>query len=391
MGMENSLHALVFWCAVWLCVEFLIRVQNKERPNFWSLTIVLILNAWTRLDSALLSTILFAFCVGALAYQYRHNLRLFLESYGKNVAGSSFLAGIGLIVQVTAFRVMGDSFLPISALVKTSGAGRGVQLEPVEKFVLLFKWGMPSILQGRFPDLILILIGISGILLVILGILAIRDYSNEIRPLLNLWLCLLAGETIYHLYVIFSEVEYSRYYIWYRSPSFIFGIITESLLALFILAASSLLVRRRINLLRWVPAGLALVIFATAIYVFTRHMNSTSKLYTARYNAALWMEENSAPDTVFASWNAGQLGFFSNRTVINLDGVINSVDYYERVIVGSTSVTEYLIENDVDFVVDYSTYDSIPEFPIVQTFPLNDGTGRSIKVWQVSPQLSADS
>ena len=34
MGMENSLHALVFWCVIWQSVEFLIQVQNKNRPNF---------------------------------------------------------------------------------------------------------------------------------------------------------------------------------------------------------------------------------------------------------------------------------------------------------------------------------------------------------------------
>jgi hypothetical protein len=50
MGMENSLHALVFWCAIWQSVVFLIRVQNKEKPHFWGLTVVLILLVWTRLD-----------------------------------------------------------------------------------------------------------------------------------------------------------------------------------------------------------------------------------------------------------------------------------------------------------------------------------------------------
>jgi hypothetical protein len=125
--------------------------------------------------------------------------------------------------------------------------------------------------------------------------------------------------------------------------------------------------------------------------MFARSINFTSKLYAARYNAALWIAENSPPDTVFASWNAGQLGFFSNRTFINLDGLINNVDYYERVLHGSTSLTDYLIENNVDFIVDYATYDSIPDFPVVHTFPLNDGSGRSIHIWRVSPQISSAS
>lgn len=389
MGMENSLHAFIYWCAIWQSLVFLIRIQNKEKPNFLGLTIVLILNAWTRLDSALLSAILFAFCVGVLAYSYRYDLKLFLQRYGKAIAGSAVLAVFGLVVQLTSFQIMGDSFLPVSALVKTSGGGRGVGIEPIEKFVELFTFGMPTILQGRFPDLVLVLLGISGILLVILARVVIRDYSDELRVFLNLWSCLLVGETIYHVYIMFSEVEYSSYFIWYRSPTFIFGIVTESLIALSIFIVAALVIKHRANALKWAPASLSLVIFAVAVYMFARSINFTSKLYVARYGAALWIAENSPPDAVFASWNAGQLGFFSGRTVINLDGVINNVDYYERVLRGSTSVTDYLIENDVDFVVDYDTYDAIPELPVMHTFPINDGSGRSIHIWQVSPQPSS--
>jgi hypothetical protein len=125
--------------------------------------------------------------------------------------------------------------------------------------------------------------------------------------------------------------------------------------------------------------------------MFARSIDFTSKLYAARYDAALWIAENSSPDTVFASWNSGQLGFFSNRTFINLDGVINNVDYYERVLHGSTPLADYLIENNVDFIVDYDTYNSIPDLPVVNTFPLDDGTGRSIHIWRLSPQISSSS
>jgi len=388
MGMENSLHALVFWCVIWQSVEFLMQVQNKDKPNFWGLTVVLILNAWTRLDSALLSAVLFTFCVGMLAYTYRHNLRLFLQRHSKAIAGSSFLAGFGLIAQLTAFRLMGDSFLPVSALIKTSGAGRGSDIEPVDKLAGVFILGMPSILQGRFPTLTLVLLGISGILLVILARVAIRDHSDEMRAFLNLWSCLLVGEIIYHVYVALSGVEYTPYFIWYRSPSFIFWIITGSLMALFTFERIRL-VKHPYNILNWAPVGFSLAIFAVAIYMFARSINFTSKLYVARYDAALWIAENSPPDAVFASWNAGQLGFFSNRTFINLDGLINNVDYYERVLRGSIPLTDYLFENRVDYIVDYDTYDSIPDFPVVRSFPVNDESGRSIQIWQVTPQISS--
>ncbi len=388
MGMENSLHALLFWCVIWQIVEFLIRVQNNEKPNFRALTVVLILVVWTRLDSGLISAILFTFCVGMLAYAYRENVGLFLQRYGKTIAGSSFFAGLGLIAQLTVFRLMGDSFLPVSALVKTSGAGRGADIEAIDKLVSVFTLGMPSILQGRIPNLALILLGVLGILLVILARVAIRDHSNEIRVFLNLWSCLLVGEIIYYFYVALSEVEYAPYFIWYRSPSFIFWIVTGSLIALFTFRQAAL-TKQHINISKWAPVGFSLIIFGVALYMFARSINFTSSLYAARYDTALWIAENSPPDTVFASWNAGQLSFFSNRTFINLDGVINSVDYYERVLRGSVSLADYLVENKVDYIVDYSIYHPLPDYPVVQTFPLNDETGRSIQIWQVSPQLSS--
>jgi hypothetical protein len=386
--MENSLHALVFWCVIGQSIVFLIRVQNRDKPNFWGLTVVLILNAWTRLDSALLSAILYSFCMLRLAYAYRHNFRLFLQRHTKAIAGSSLLASLGLITQLTAFRLMGGSFLPVSALVKTSGAGRGLSTESVDKLVEVLILGMPSILQGRFPTLVLILLGIFGILLVIRAQVALPNHPEELGAFLSLWSYLLVGELLYHIYIAVSGVEYTLYFAWYRSPSFIFWIITASLIALFTFEYIKR-VKHSFTILKWAPVGFSLLIFTVALYMFARSINFTSKLYTARYNAALWIAENSPLDTIFASWNTGQLGYFSNRTFINLDGVINNVDYYERVLRGSISLTDYLFENNVDYIVDYATYDSIPDFPVVHIFPLDDGSGRSIQIWQVSPQISS--
>ena len=388
MGMENSLHALVFWCVIWQSVVFLIRVQNKDIPNFWSLTVVLILLVWTRLDSALISAVLFTFCVGTLAYTYRHNLRSFWQTHAGAIAGSGFLASLGLLAQLAAFRLMGDSFLPVSALVKTSGTGRGADIESIDKLVGVFLLGMPSILQGRFPSLTLVLLGIFAILLVILMRVVIRDNSDEIQAFLNLWSCLLVGEIFYHVYVAVSEVEYAPYFIWYRSPSFIFWIITGSIIALFAFAQTRRF-KNPFNVHKWGPVGVSIVICAVALYMFSSSINFTSELYAARYNAARWIADNYPPDTVFAAWNTGQLGFFSNRTFINLDGVINNVDYYERVLLGSVPLADYLLENNVDFIVDYATYHPIPDYPVVHTFPLNDESGRAIHIWQVSPPLSS--
>ena len=388
MGMENSLHALVFWCVLWQGVIFLLRVQTKEKPNFWSLTVVLILLVWTRLDSALIAILLFTFCVGLLAHTYRHNFRLFLKRHVKDIAGAGLLAGVGLGAQLIAFRLMGDSFLPISALIKTSGGVRGSDIAPIDKLTEVFVLGMPSILQGRFPTLALILLGIFGVVVVILASMNLRECPSETRAFLSLWSCLLVGEIGYYVSVALSSAEYTPYFIWYRSPSFIFWIITGSLIALFAFGRAGL-AKKTGGALKLAPVGLSLVIFALAIYMFAGSINFTSNLYVARYKAAQWIAQNSPPDTVFAAWNAGQLSFFSNRTFINLDGLINNSDYYERVLRGSVPLSDYLAENKVAYIVDYSMYHPLPAYPVVRTFPLQDETGRSIQIWEVSPHLSS--
>ena len=388
MGMENSLHALIFWCVIWQSTVFLIRIQNGDKPNFWSLTVFLILNAWTRLDSALLSAILYAFCIGTIVYANRQKLGVFWQMYSKVIAGTILLSCLGLITQLFAFRNMGDSYLPVSALVKTSSTARGLSTDALDKFVEVLILGMPAIVQGRLPSITLVLLAVVAILFVIREKAGLPEHIVELRAFLKLWSCLLFAELLYHTYIAISGVEYRLYFSWYRSPSFIFWIITASIIAFFTFRHLKLIIHS-FNFHKWAPVGFSLVIFAIAIYIFARGINFTSELYSARYNVALWIAANSPPDAIFASWNTGQLGFFSNRTFINLDGVINSVDYYERVLYGSTSLTEYLNENNVDFIVDYDTYDSMPDFPVVHTFPLNDELGRSIQIWQVTPQVSS--
>jgi len=387
MGMENSLHALVLWLLIWQSVRFLIRVKKGERPNFWGLTIALILNVWTRLDAALLAAILVTFYLGMLLYAYRSKLKTFYQSYKKVIVGCILLAGVALIAQMTAFKVMGDSFLPVSAIVKTSGTSWALEKESVTKFVEVVLEGMPSILQGRFPPNVLILLAILGVLFILWEQFYRRDKPLELQAFLNLWFCLLVGELLYEVYIAVSGVKYMPYFIWYRSPAFIFGIISASLIAFFILDHFEMLVQNS-SYIRLASVGLSVLIFAISLYMFARSINFTSELYTTRYQVAKWLAQNSPPDTIFAAWNAGQLGYFSDRTFINLDGVINNVDYYRRVLQGPVLLTDYLVENKVDYIVDYDSYSSIPDFQVIHTFPINDGSDRAIRIWQVSSELA---
>jgi hypothetical protein len=67
-------------------------------------------------------------------------------------------------------------------------------------------------------------------------------------------------------------------------------------------------------------------------------------------NAAIYLKNNTLVDKVYGSWNAGIIGFFSHRTVINLDGLVNdnAIPYIKN-----NNLWDYIISNNIDFIVDY--------------------------------------
>jgi hypothetical protein len=356
-GMESSLHAFVFWCMVWQAAVFLVRVQRNERPNLLALTTVLVLNAWARIDAGLFSVVLYGFCV-ARALRSR-NLRLSVWQDAGYVGLSVLLATLGLVIQLLAFWSMGESWLPVSALVKSSR--QGWQLE------MLKEWAGLAVYT----------------VLPALGLLLLRSriqMEEELRAFHSLGAYVLLG-VLLHLIPTVS-VGAHRWYIWYLSPIFIFWIIV---LGLVIDGIERLVTRRMLEVflqgMLMVGGGLAIIVSAC---FFVVRLDYRNPLYVARYKAARWMAANLPPDAVCASWNAGQIGFFSERTVINMDGLINGIDYYNRVIRGDVSRLDYVYENGVGYLVDYKLEKRVPQkFPSLLEVPIRDESGERVQVWQV--------
>jgi hypothetical protein len=53
-------------------------------------------------------------------------------------------------------------------------------------------------------------------------------------------------------------------------------------------------------------------------------------------DTGLWIRENlpDSPDTRVAAWDAGAIGYYAERPVVNLDGLVNSREYYEAMRTG---------------------------------------------------------
>lgn len=75
--------------------------------------------------------------------------------------------------------------------------------------------------------------------------------------------------------------------------------------------------------------------------------------HKGRIEAALWARDNTPVNTVFALADAGAFSYFSERPVINLDGLINSYEFQESI--SSGKLFEFLRKNQTKYFADAFT------------------------------------
>ena len=68
------------------------------------------------------------------------------------------------------------------------------------------------------------------------------------------------------------------------------------------------------------------------------------------YEGAQWLREETPPGTRAGSFNGGIIGYFSDRTVVNLDGVVNEGAYEA---LRDREVTTYVREERLEYIVDF--------------------------------------
>lgn len=112
--------------------------------------------------------------------------------------------------------------------------------------------------------------------------------------------------------------------------------------------AASVAARRR-----WSLYGIlilaAVAVVGGNVFSFTRRGGGFT---STCYDAACWVRENTPSDAVFAMSDCGVFGYFSLRSTINLDGLVNNEEY-QRVL-SDGRLGEYLTANGVDYFVDHA-------------------------------------
>lgn len=69
------------------------------------------------------------------------------------------------------------------------------------------------------------------------------------------------------------------------------------------------------------------------------------------YDGARWLADNTPPGTRAGSFNGGVVGYYSDRTVFNLDGVVNEDAYHA---IDACAVREYILVSKLEYIVDFS-------------------------------------
>jgi len=72
------------------------------------------------------------------------------------------------------------------------------------------------------------------------------------------------------------------------------------------------------------------------------------------YEAAQWTKKNSQPVDLFAMKDAGHFSYFSEREVINLDGLVNNFDY--QGVLRDKLLNDYLTDNRVKYIVQHASW-----------------------------------
>lgn len=401
-GMEYSLHTAVIAATLTAGWPLVATPAAATTARVWLTAVLLTLNFWTRLDSAFYSAAL-----GAIVAW-----RLWTALGRGAFAHVARLVGVpaaGALGYVAVCRWMAGTWTPISGLVKAIYAERYFEgIAPSVAWRERVEWWIQIQIQP-IVDLVATPAGVAAwttpekaACLVIGGTLAawgawqmLRDRDARSRDVGYVAGVLLGLGGLHVVAVIASVAAFSyttrHYYAWQQIAwVLVFAYVGAQLL--------SRVPRRALGPLTAV--AMAAMIAAQAVAIRPRFEPTDADLKVSRFRAIQWVAANLPADAVIGAWNAGQVGYFLDRPVVNLDGLVNDATY-AALLRDRQPLISYLRHEGIDYVMDYNSPDLSmpyhafwkPEASFRNTISWNDVTvlhrepagDRVVHVLQVKP------
>jgi len=382
-GMEFAVHALGITLVAYIYLRYFTPSLPSHRRPYLALGLVASLTVLARLDTIGLAIILGvtlcmrAACIGALRL---HLIAAF---------------ALPILVTVTAYAavnlVLFSSPVPVSGLVKEAWAQQLLQEDPM---LQLYGWIGARVMNlfWTFEDLpnafpLYMTVGTFGAAAVsLIGALA---PAHSIRGIT-------LRRTLHPLapFIAYSLLNFLFYAITlYRNLSWApwYYVIQPWLTALF--AGFGLNLLWKWGAARWdmhfrLSTRVGVTIFLTALILspliapityisFIESAEQSGYRYNPLYEGAMWARAHLPPDAVIGAWNAGTIGFLSERRTVNLDGVVNSIDFFER---GRGDLCRYWRVQGITYLVD--VFEGDQALSVVSPYPAYaQCTGQLQPVW----------
>lgn len=229
-------------------------------------------------------------------------------------------------------------FYPVSGRIKTPTIPDSIQV-----FLSDVLWPFTPIYRSSYQ---LIAIGLAGLFIACFGIMLF--FRPALRQTLLLILrrydWLLLGVVPLYIHMALSKTYIHN---WYYVPFLLllFLVVAEIYLALISFVA----LLPRVHRIGSRSVAVLVVLAYLGIGVVEFGPNKNDYVYKI-YRSSFWVHDHLAEGQIGAAWNAGIIGYFSGRQVVNLDGLINSYDYYDALKAGQEPA--FVARQGVMFVFD---------------------------------------
>jgi hypothetical protein len=373
-GLEFSLHTL---CLLALLDFYLSRFARGQPPSVSvhaALGALLALAFLARIDSLPLGFILWA----TLAWQMRH------WSTPRERAARLIALGLPALATVGAYSAINlwlfGTPLSVSAAVKHDW---GAYLLTQDPHFVAGGWWLAKLAASLWPFARLdsnlgqyISLGSYGIAV---AWLAVRLLSRMARP--NGWSSALSA---LQPFIWFSLINLLSYVLelhgallfaaWYY--------VVQPLLAALLVACLCRQLAARVSL----HVGLMVLLLIVPLLTLRNFASllerqRTGALHDPMYVAAQWARANLPPDTIIGAWNAGTVGYLSERRTINLDGVVNSWSYFSR---DRYDLCQYWEQNGVMVLLD--TFQDGQALSVQPTLPAYARCASQLElIWSANP------
>lgn len=369
MGMEYSLHVVIILCTISVWWKLWTNPHSVSSKQMVILGVLLTLNFWTRLDSAVYSVLIFL-TVSIVLYRSLPDRK----DLWKRMVLLALLPAVGAVGYVILCRSLAGTFIPISGLVKHHYASHFFDgYTWADSFPKCMDWYWR--IQARTLLNNLIPISFAGTefgsrhwCLLLITIIAVffaakSIYSGRIRNPIpyraGTFLLLLLIFGLLHVALVvktignFSYVT-NHYYGWLFITWCLGAAITIPYVLSLIRPAP---VRRSLAFV------LLLAFFVPHIWLIVLRTRAPYRpnLNNRRWEAAAWINSNLPPTARIGAWNAGVLAYFTDRTIVNLDGLTNNREYLDF-LKTKQPVETYLRKEGIEYISDVDMRDLTSPF-----------------------------